>query len=65
MAKYTVEVRQIWEINTEVGQEWGDLLDLSQKRWWQDGVEIDAVTLLSANTEVIDIEGEPDEEVEE
>jgi hypothetical protein len=56
MAKYTVEVRHIYEINTEVGQEWGDLLDLSQKRWWQDGVEIDAVTLLSANTEVIEIE---------
>jgi hypothetical protein len=61
MPKYTVEVRQIWEIDTKDGEDWGNLLDLSQKRWWQDGVEIDAVTLLSANTEVIEIEGEVEE----
>jgi len=61
MPKYTIEIRQIWEINTKVGEEWGDLLDLSQKRWWTEGVEIDQVTLFSQETEVIDIEGEPDE----
>jgi hypothetical protein len=61
MAKYTIEVRQIWEINAKEGEEWGDLLDLSQKRWWQDEVEIDAVTLLSSNTEVIEIESEADD----
>ena len=61
MAKVTVEVRQIWEINTKEGEEWGDLLDLSQKRWWSEGVEIDEVTLFSSDTEVIDIEGEVEE----
>ena len=61
MAKVTVEVRQIWGINTKEGEEWGDLLDLSQKRWWSEGVEIDEVTLFSSDTEVIDIEGEVEE----
>jgi len=61
MPKYTIEVRQIWEINTKEGEEWGDLLDLSQKRWWSEGVEIDAVTLFSNDVDVIDIEGEIEE----
>ena len=58
MTKYTVEIRQIWEINAKEGEEWGDLLDLSQKRWWTEGVEIDEVTLFSSEAEVIDIESE-------
>jgi len=65
MPKYTIEIRQIWEINTKEGEEWGDLLDLSQKRWWSEGVEIDQVTLFSQDVDVIDIEGELDEKVED
>jgi hypothetical protein len=56
--KYTVEIRSIWEITTKDGEDWADLLDLSQKKWWTDGVEIDAVTLWSQDVDVIDIEGE-------
>jgi hypothetical protein len=61
MAKYTVEIRQIWEIQVKEGEFWGDVLDLSQKKWWCEGIEIDAVTLYSSDNDIIDIEGEVDE----
>jgi hypothetical protein len=65
MPKYTIEVRQIWEIETKDGEDWGELLDKSQELWWKEGVEIDAVTLFSNDIEVIDVEGEENELCEE
>jgi hypothetical protein len=61
MPKHTIEIRQVWEINTEVGEEWLDVLVLSQQKWWSDSVEIDQVNLISSNTEVISVEGEVEE----
>lgn len=58
MPKHTIEIRQVWEINTEVGEEWIDVLVLSQQKWWSDSVEIDQVNLISSNTDVISVEGE-------
>ena len=58
MAKWTIEVHQIYEITTEGDEFWGDVLDKSLETYYKTGVEIDQVTLLDASNEVIDIEGE-------
>jgi len=58
MAKWTIEVHQIYEIITEGEEYWGDVLDKAQETYYKTGVEIDAVTLLNASNEVIDIESE-------
>lgn len=62
MAKWTIEVHQIYEITTEGDEFWGDVLDKSLETYYKTGVEIDQVTLLDASNEVIDIEGEIEEE---
>ena len=58
MAKWTIEVHQIYEIITEGEEYWGDVLDKAQETYYKTGVEIDAVTLLNASNEVIDVESE-------
>ena len=65
MAKYTIEIRQIWEVQVKEGEEWADILDKSQELWWREGVEIDQVTLFSYDADVIDIEQEPTDLCEE
>jgi len=58
MAKWTIEVHQIYEIITEGEEYWGDVLDKAQETYYKTGVEIDEVTLLNASNEVIDVESE-------
>ncbi len=65
MAKYIIEIKQIWEIQVKEGEFWGDILDKSQELYYKEGVEIDQVTLLSSDNEVIDIETEPTDLCEE
>lgn len=63
--KYTIEMRYIYEIEVQDGQDFGDVLEQSLKTYYTTGVETDNVTLLSANTEVLEVTGEDEpEEVE-
>lgn len=59
--KYTIEMRYIYEIEVQDGQDFGEVLEQSLKTYYTTGVETDNVTLLSANTEVLEVTGEPDE----
>jgi hypothetical protein len=65
MAKWTIEVHQIYEIITDGDEYWGDVLDKAQETYYKTGVEIDAVTLLNANNEVIDVVATDEEEINE
>jgi hypothetical protein len=64
MPKYTIEIRQIYEVEANLDEDWGEVLDNALKLYYTTGVEVDKVTLFSQDVEVIDIEGEPDEESE-
>lgn len=62
MEKYTIEMRYIYEIEVQDGQDFGEVLEQSLKTYYTSGVETDNVTLLSANTEVLEVVGDtPDE----
>jgi hypothetical protein len=64
LEKYTIEMRYIYEIEVQDGQDFGEVLEQSLKTYYTTGVETDNVTLLSANTEVLEVTGEDDTEVE-
>jgi hypothetical protein len=61
MAKWTIEVHQIYEITTNDDEFWGDVLDKSLETYYKTGVEIDQVTLIDASNEIINVEGESNE----
>ena len=50
----TVEVRQVYQITVKKGGFWGDVLDNALTTFYTTGVEIDEVTLLSADVEMLD-----------
>lgn len=59
--KYTIELRYIYEIEVQDGQDFGEVLEQSLKTYYTTGVETDNVTLLAVNTEVLEVTGESDE----
>lgn len=65
MAKWTIEVHQIYEITTEGEEYWGDVLDKAQETYYKTGVEIDSVTLLHASNEIIDVVSTDEENTNE
>jgi hypothetical protein len=58
MATYTVEVRQIYDIEVKAGEDWADVLDKALQTYYTTGVEADQVTLINHDVEIIT---EPDE----
>jgi hypothetical protein len=56
MAKVTVELRQVYQITVKDEEFWGDVLDKALTTFYTTGVEIDEVTLLSADNEFIESE---------
>jgi hypothetical protein len=56
MASVTVEVRQVYQITVKDDEFWGDVLDNALKTYYTTGVEVDEVTLLSADNEFIESE---------
>jgi hypothetical protein len=58
MAKVTVELRQVYQITVKDEEFWGDVLDNALKTYYTTGVEVDEVTLLSADNEFIESEGD-------
>lgn len=56
MASVTIEVRQVYKITVTGDEFWGDVLDKALKTYYTTGVEIDEVTLLSADNEFIESE---------
>jgi 2-phospho-L-lactate guanylyltransferase (CobY/MobA/RfbA family) len=50
----TVETREIYQITVKKGEYWGDVLDNALTTFYTTGVEIDEVTLLNADVEVLD-----------
>jgi O-phosphoseryl-tRNA(Cys) synthetase len=59
MAKetYTVELRQIYEVTVEEGQDWTEALDESLRTYYKTGVETDDVTMLHSAFEVLEVTG--------